>query len=152
MTEKQYVIFKLSDQEYGIDIMNVSEITITKESTKVPNLDSYIEGVINMRGKIIPVVNLKKRFSLKDNGEIKSSRIIISTLDGKEIGFLVDEASQVITMKEEDVDRPPVMLGGIDKNYIVGIGRREEKIIIILDLSAILSNNEKQKVLIQGNI
>lgn len=148
MTEKQYVIFKLGNQEFGIDIINVREITVTKESTKVPNLESFIEGVINMRGKIIPVVNLKKRFNLKEEGDVKSSRIIISTLDDRNIGFLVDEASQVITMKNEDVDSPPEILGGIDKNYIVGIGRREEKIIIILDLIAILSNDEKQKLLV----
>lgn len=147
MPEKQYVIFKLGNQEYGIDILNVREISVITESTKVPNMDSFIEGVINMRGKIIPVINLKKRFNLDDDGDAKSSRIIISTLENKEIGFLVDEASQVITMKEEDVDSPPEMLVGIDKNYIVGIGRRDEKLVIILDLYAILPNHEKQKIL-----
>lgn len=146
MAQKQYVIFKLGDQAFGIDISSVREITVAKEATKVPNLGSFFEGIINMRGKIIPVVNLKKRLNIKGE-DGKSNRIIISSLEEKEIGFLVDEASQVITLKEEDVDSPPEILGGGDKSYIVGIGRVDGEIIIMLDLIRVFSVNEKEDIL-----
>lgn len=146
MSEKQYVIFKLGSEEYGVDIMNVREITELKETTKIPNTPNFIEGVINLRGSVVPVINLKKRFTLEETTINKNSRIIIVTIGEKQIGFIVDDASQVMTLKEEDIENPPEIITGVDRRYIVGIGKREEKIIILLDLIAVFSEDEKRKI------
>ncbi|SHK21443.1 purine-binding chemotaxis protein CheW [Geosporobacter subterraneus DSM 17957] len=146
MSEKQYVIFKLGSEEYGVDIMTVREITELKETTKIPDTPNFIEGVINLRGSVVPVINLKKRFTLEETTINKNSRIIIVTIGEKQIGFIVDDASQVMTLKEEDIENPPEIIAGVDRRYIVGIGKREEKIIILLDLIAVFSEDEKRKI------
>jgi purine-binding chemotaxis protein CheW len=146
MEEKQYVIFKLGSEEYGIDIMNVREITEYKETTKIPNAPYFIDGVINLRESIVPVINLKKRFSLEETDIKENSRVIIVSMKEKQMGFIVDEASQVITLKEEDIDNPPDIIAGVDRKYIVGIGKVDEKIIILLDLVAVFSAEEKREI------
>ncbi|QEK10947.1 purine-binding chemotaxis protein CheW [Crassaminicella thermophila] len=146
MAEKQYVIFKLGREEYGIDIMNVREITEFKETTKIPNAPNFIEGVINLRGNVIPVINLKKRFKLDETNIANNSRIIIVTMDAKQIGFIVDDASQVMTLNEDEIENPPEIITGIDRKYIVGIGKMDEKIIILLDLVAVFSDEEKNQI------
>ncbi|KXG74675.1 chemotaxis protein CheW [Thermotalea metallivorans] len=105
--ERQYIIFQLGSEECGIDIMHVREITKLKETTKIPNVPDFIDGVINLRGSIIPLINLKKRFNLEETEVKKNSRIIIVTIGEKQVGFIVDDASQVVTLKEEDIENPP---------------------------------------------
>lgn len=146
MSEKQYVIFKLGKEEYGIDILNVREITELKETTKIPNAPDFVEGIINLRGTVIPVINLKNRFYLGETNINKNSRIIIVTMDEKQIGFIVDDASQVMTLKEDEIENPPEIITGIDRKYIVGIGKMNEKIIILLDLISVFTDEEKSEV------
>ncbi len=146
MAEKQYVIFKLCGEEYGVEISNVQEITEYRQSTKVPNVPDFIEGVINLRGNITPIISLKKRFNLEEGEMTQNNRIIIINLKDKHIGFIVDDASQVLTMDEKQIENPPEILTGIDRQYITGIGKVEEKIIIMLDLEKILTDEEKQEI------
>ncbi|SET36672.1 purine-binding chemotaxis protein CheW [Natronincola peptidivorans] len=146
MAEKQYVIFKLCGEEYGVEIDHVQEITEYKKATKVPNVPSFIEGVINLRGNITPIVSLKKKFNLQEDEIKDSNRIIIINLKNRHVGFIVDDASQVLTMDEKQIDNPPEILTGIDRQYIIGIGKVEEKIIIMLDLEKILSEDEKEEI------
>ncbi|MCC5909194.1 MAG: purine-binding chemotaxis protein CheW [Clostridiaceae bacterium] len=146
MAEKQYVIFKLCGEEYGVEIDHVQEITEYKNPTKVPNVPNFVEGIINLRGNITPIISLKKRFSLDDEEINENNRIIIIHIKNKQIGFIVDDASQVLTMKEEQIENPPEIIAGIDRQYITGIGKVEEKIIILLDLEKILTEKEKQEI------
>lgn len=146
MAEKQYVIFKLNDEEYGIEITNVREITEYNESTKVPNCYDFIDGIINLRGNVVPVINLKKRFNLEETKINNNSRVVIISIAEKQVGFIVDDASHVLTLDEKDIEETPEIISGVDKKYIVGIGKKEEKIIILLNLEAILSENEKKKI------
>lgn len=146
MSQKQYVVFKLDEQSFGINILSVKEIAVAQEITIVPTLEKTFEGIISMRGKIVPIVNLKSRLEIKGS-QIKGNRIIVCNLDEKEIGFMVDDASQVITLKDDDVDCTPEIMNREDKNYIVGIGKLEDKIIIILDLIKVLTGNEKENIL-----
>ena len=146
MAEKQYVIFKLGSEEYGIEITNVREITEYSESTKVPNSYDFIDGIINLRGNVVPVINLKKRFNLEETKINNNSRVIIISVADKQVGFIVDDASQVLTLDEKDIEETPEIISGVDKKYIVGIGKKEEKIIILLNLEAILSENERKKI------
>lgn len=142
MAEKQYVVFKLGNEKYCADIANVGSITEFDNITKVPNTPSYIEGVINLRGEVIPIVNLKKRFSVKDTEASQDARIIIITYDGKNIGFLVDDASQVLRIDDKDIEPTPAIIAGEDRKYISGVGKVDGAIVVLLDLIKILSDSE----------
>lgn len=146
MSEKQFVIFKLSEQKYCVDIMNIGGITEYKGATKVPEAPYFVEGVINLRGSIIPIINLKKRFSIIEDRAAEDCRVVLFNLDGTEIGFLVDEANQVIKIDSEDIDPTPDILKGEDKAYIDGVGKVGNEIVIVLDLAKILSEGERNQV------
>ncbi|SHI11791.1 chemotaxis protein CheW [Sporanaerobacter acetigenes] len=147
MAEQQYVVFKLGKEEYGIDIMNVKEIGPYQESVKVPNTPDFIEGIINFRGKVIPIVNLEKRFNLEDNGVTNDTRIIIINLKDKQVGFVVDEASQTVRLDDEDIDPAPDIISSVDRRYITGVGKLDEKrLLILIDLEKVLSDEEKNEL------
>lgn len=146
MAAKQYVIFKLGSEEYGVDIMRVKEISEFKESTKVPNSPYFVDGIINLRGEIIPIINLKKRFNIESEGINSDTRIIVINLNEKNVGFVVDEASQVLRINDEDIDPAPEIIAGVDRQYINGVGKIDDKIVILLDLEKILSDKEKEKI------
>lgn len=147
MAEKQYVVFKLGDEEYGIDIMNVKEIGPYEESVKIPNTPKFVEGVVNYRGEVIPVINLAKRFNLKDKGVTKNTRVIVISLKEKQIGFVVDEASQTVRLDDKNIDPTPDIIGSIDKRYITGVGKLDDKrLLIIIDLEEVLTDDEKEEI------
>ena len=147
MAERKYVIFKLDDDEYGIDIMRVKEVTEFVQVTKVPNTPDFVEGIINLRGEITPIINLKKRFSKSDELSKIAHRILVLNLDDKLVGFMVDDASMVITMDDIQIQETPEIIGGDDKKYIEGIGTLGERMVIILDLVQVLDENEKKELL-----
>lgn len=147
MTERQYVVFKLGEGEFGIEIMNVREIVPYEESISIPDTPNFIEGIINHRGSVIPIINLKKRFSIGEYETTKDTRIIIITLEDREIGFIVDEASQTVRLNSDEIDQAPSIVGGIDKKYITGVGKLGEKrLLILIDLERILSESEIKQV------
>ena len=144
--EKQHVIFKLNNEEYGVEISHVQEITEYKTVTSVPNTPSFIEGIINLRGSIVPIVSIKKRFDLPTEEKEEDQRVIIINLGSRQVGFIVDDASQVLTLNEDQIENPPDLITGIDRDYITGIGKTDEKIIILLDLEKILTDTEKKEI------
>lgn len=147
MATEQYIVFKLNEGEFGINIMNIREIIPYKESISVPDTPDHIKGIFNHRGSVIPVIDLKKRLNLGSFEEKDASRIIVITLDGRDIGFLVDEASQTIVLEKEDIDEAPDFVDGIDKEYIVGVGKLEnDRLLILIDLRKILSLEEVEEL------
>ena len=146
MAEKQYVIFKLNQEEYGIEISNVKEITNYKEGIKVPNAPNFVDGVINLRGDVVPIINLKKRFNLDITEIEKNSRVIITNINGKLVGFVVDDASQVLTINDDDVESPPELILNGNRQFVTGIGKVDDEIIIIINFREVLSEEEKQKI------
>jgi purine-binding chemotaxis protein CheW len=147
MAENQYVVFKLGKGEFGIDIMNVKEIGPYEESISIPNTPDFIEGVINYRGNVIPIVNLKKRFLLGELEVTKDTRVIVISLGEKEIGFIVDGASETVRINDEQIDLPPSYIGGVDKKYITGVGKLDAKrLLILIDLEKILSPDEVEEI------
>lgn len=146
MTENQFVVFKLGEEKYGVDILNVGTISEYLEITRVPDAPIYVEGMINLRGDIIPVINLKKRFNMQETEISDETRIIIYSIDGVDIGFLVDEASQVLRVDEKDIEATPAILRGVEREYISGVAKFEGQIIILLDLAKILSDAERAEV------
>jgi len=147
MTERQYVIFTLEQEQYGVDIMHVKEISEFKKCNKIPHTPSFIEGIINYRGAVTPIINLRKKFQLSE-GEIDSqTRIIIINLKDKQVGFLVDEASQVLTIDQEMVDPAPKIVTDIQEEFIEGIAKLEDRMVILLDLENVLNEKEKETVM-----
>ncbi len=143
-SEKQFVVFNLLDEEFCIDIMSVVEIIRLQDITKLPDAPEFVEGIINLRGKIIPVIDLKKRFNLEKIGTDDNTRIIITNIDNKTTGFIVDNVTEVLRLSADAIAPLDNEVVGIDKDYISGIGKLEKRMLIILDLNKILSKNEKE--------
>lgn len=148
MAEKQYVVFELGQEEFGIDIMKVKEIIPYKEPTHIPNSPSFVEGVLNYRGVVIPIINLKKRFNMEISENNKETRIIVISLDDKEIGFIVDQASQTLRLDESDIDPTPDVIPEINRRFITGVGKIDDKrLLIILNLHNVLTDAEINEVI-----
>lgn len=129
------VTFQLGKEEYGVEIASVQEIIRATDITPVPGAPSHVRGVINLRGKIIPVVDLRRRFSLAAIESSDSQRIIVVELGEKRIGMLVDSVSQVIKVSAGVVEEMPEEATSVDENFIKGVGKLENRLIIILDLN-----------------
>ena len=142
MSEEQYVIFRLLGEEYGINIMNVTEISPYQEIVKIPNVSDFIEGVINYRGQVIPIICLGKRFGLERQGTDSNTRIIVINLKDKQVGFVVDEASQTIKIDESQIDPASTIPASDHTKYIYGIGKVDERLIVLIDLEKVLTEEE----------
>ncbi|MBA4389346.1 MAG: chemotaxis protein CheW [Syntrophus sp. (in: bacteria)] len=142
----QLVTFKLGSEEFAVDILKVQEINKMMNITKIPNAPAFIEGVINLRGKIIPIVDLRKRLGFKDQDYDKSTRIIVVELDGLVLGFIVDSVSEVLRIPENTIEPPPTMIAGIESEYIEGIGKVDDRLLILLELKKIFSSPERKDI------
>jgi len=146
MAEMQFVVFKLGREEYGVNIMQVQEIGPYQEPVKVPNTPDFVEGVMNLRGNVIPVLSLKKRFNIKDQELTENTRTIVINFWDKQIAFIVDDASEVLTLDTADIQDTPEIIAGAERKYITGIGKREDRLLIILDLSFLLTEQEQMQL------
>ena len=144
--KNQYVVFNLCGEEYGVDIQNVQEITEYKDPISVPNAPNFIEGIINLRGNVTPIVSLKKRFNLVEQKKVNEDRIIIINIREKLVGFMVDDVSQVLTLDEKQIENPPEIIIQNTHQYITRIGKIDKKIILILNLVKVLTEVEKNKI------
>ncbi|MCK9216530.1 MAG: chemotaxis protein CheW [Firmicutes bacterium] len=136
---KQFVVFKLDDEEYGIDILQVKTIEKMSEITRVPKTSSYVKGVINLRGEIVPIIDLKEKFNLGESALTENTRIIIVYADETIVGLIVDSATEVIDIDSELIEEPPESIGNIESGNVYGIGKLEERIVILLDVQKILN-------------
>jgi len=142
----QLVTFKLAKEEYSIDILRVQEIIRHMELTRVPKAPDFVDGVINLRGRVIPVLDLRKRFGLPVNEKTDETRIIVVDINDKTVGFKVDAVSEVLRLAADKVEPPPSLVAGIDSEYIKGVGKMEGRLIILLDVSKILTSCEKESL------
>ncbi|NSW92297.1 MAG: purine-binding chemotaxis protein CheW [Firmicutes bacterium] len=145
MSEKQYVVFVLDGEYYGIDILNIQEITRYEAPTRIPNMPSYMQGIINLRGNIIPVINLRKRFSLGSSEVTGESRIIVVNLFERKAGLLVDAVTQVTKIGDGQIEPPQEITAGCERKYIAGLAKKGEKIIILLEPAAVLAEGQEVK-------
>lgn len=141
--EQQIVVFDLANESYGIDINAVSEIIRMQDITKVPRTAEFVEGVINLRGKVIPVVDMRKRFGLADVEQTKDSRIVVVDINGLNIGMVVDAVNEVMRISESSVEPPSSVIITEESDYLRGIAKLEDKMIILLDLDRVLTEGEK---------
>jgi purine-binding chemotaxis protein CheW len=144
----QLVTFQLGKELYGIDIMDVEAIVQVEEIREIPNSPNYVEGIFNLRGEIIPVINLHTRFHLSrpemsEEDELLSGFIIIS-IDDMQIAVIIDKVSRVITIELDEIQPPPQMLSGIGAEYIQGVVNRDDGYLIILDIRRLFNVRELQ--------
>ena len=137
--EEQIVIFEVGNESYGVDIGRVHEIIRRLQITRVPGAPGYVEGVINLRGKVIPVVELRQRFGLPPEENLKEGRIVVVEVGGHTVGMGVDGVSEVLRVPLSSIEPPSPLVTGIDSAYVRAICKLEEKLIILLDLDHILS-------------
>jgi len=137
MDNKEYVIFRLADESYGVDIDHVENIEKHTSITRVPYTKSYISGIINLRGNIIPVIDVRKRLGIDSKTEDKDSRIMIVNVDDLKVGLLVDASSEVLQLSQDQIEPAPKTVGS-DDNYISSVGKDNGRIIMIVDLNKLL--------------
>lgn len=138
----QLVSFKIGNEEFGIDILKVQEINRLMQITKVPNAPSFVDGVVNLRGRIIPVISLRSRLNMEKIEHDSKTRIIVVELQGTTVGFIVDEVSEVLRIPKSITEAPPAMVAGIDSDYITAVGKLEDRLLILLDLEKVFSIEE----------
>jgi purine-binding chemotaxis protein CheW len=141
--EKQLVVFELANENYGVDISAVESIIKMQAITVVPHAPEFVEGVTNLRGKVLPVIDLRKRFGLAAVDFSKDSRIVVVSMEGKEVGMVVDGVSEVLTISDESVEPVPTMVATVDSSFLVGIAKIDERLVILLDLQRVLSVQEQ---------
>jgi purine-binding chemotaxis protein CheW len=137
MSEFQVVICRLGDESYGLDIGSVYEIIRFQESTAVPTAPAFVDGVINLRGRIIPVMDLSSRFGMSRSATTKSTRIVVAGTGGTRVGLVVDAVSEVLMLSEEAVEPTPEVASDNESAYIRGIAKLGSELVILLDLSAL---------------
>lgn len=144
--ENQIVIFELASEFFGADIAKVESIIKIQPITQLPHAPSFVEGVTNLRGKVLPVIDLRKRFGLPAQETDKNSRIIVVSVDQIEVGMIVDEVSEVLTVPEGTVETAPAIATTVASSFIKGIAKIEERLVILLDLTQVLSAKEQAEI------
>jgi purine-binding chemotaxis protein CheW len=138
-TEEQNVVFVIGNESYGIDIFRVNEIIRLREITPIPRSESHIRGLVNLRGKTIPVVDLAVRLSLNTEGDTDNTRIIVVDTDQGHVGIIVDEVREVVTLKSEEVEATPTMVTELSADFIRGVAKQPSGLITLLDLDLALA-------------
>ncbi len=138
--------FYLGPEEYAVDILKIKEIKLMQEITNVPKAPDFVEGVINLRGDIVPIIDLKKKLNLGAADLNEESKIIVVEIDTKMVGVIVDEVSEVIEIEDSKLSPPPPIIGGIEAEYLKGVGKLGDRLLILLDLDKILTLEEKNQL------
>jgi purine-binding chemotaxis protein CheW len=141
--ENQIVVFELGAEHFGVSIASVESIIKLQSITKMPQAPSFVEGVTNLRGKVLPVLDLRARFGLAKQEPTKSSRIIVISVDKNEIGMVVDGVSEVLTIQNDAVEPAPAITTTLDSTFITGIAKIGQRLVILLDLGKVLSLDEQ---------
>jgi purine-binding chemotaxis protein CheW len=141
----QLVSFHLDNEEYGVEVLKVREIIRMVNITHMPNTPPYVEGIINLRGKVIPIISIRKRFGLMDTETNNQTRVIIMDVGGELLGFTVDSVSEVIRVSASEIQpSPSVASGGIGQEYIAGVINHGERLLVLLNLDLMFSSEEKE--------
>jgi purine-binding chemotaxis protein CheW len=139
LEQLQLVTFEVGQEEFAIDILAVQEINRMMQITRVPQSPPAVEGVINLRGRIIPVVDLRKRFGMESKAHAAESRIIVVEVAGRVLGFTVDRVNEVLRVDGSIVEPAPSLTSGVDADYVRGVGKLNDRLLILLDLERLFS-------------
>jgi purine-binding chemotaxis protein CheW len=145
--EKKVIVFALGSEEYGVEVAKVRTIERMQPMTRVPKTPDFINGVINLRGLVIPIIDLRSRFGLEHEEYTDNTRIIIVSAGDFEVGLIVDSANDVIDIDTDQIDSPPEVVGGIKAKYLDGIARvGENRLLVLLNLEQVLDKSEIQQL------
>lgn len=142
----QLVSFKIANEEFGVDILNVQEINKMTQITKVPNAPDFVEGVINLRGRVIPIIDLRTRLKIEKKEHDKDTRIIVVEIAGKTVGFIVDAVKEVLRIPTSIIEPPPQIATGIDSDFIRAVGKLDDRLLILIDLEKVLTEQDKEQL------
>lgn len=146
----QVVSFRLGEEEYGVNIMTVQEIILVGCITQVPEVPEHVLGVINLRGNVIPILNLRCRFGMPDQPADDATRIVVMNLNGRTVGVVVDAVSEVLRLSNDDISPTPQSLSGPGKDYITGLAHSGERLLILLDMARLLGGGELGEITTQA--
>ncbi len=146
MRDMQFVVFKLGKQSFCVDIDKVSCITEMTDISYLPHTADYISGVVNLRGEIIPIIDLKYRFNIENEARTNDARIIVIAFGDDNLGFIVDAVSEVINVSAENIAETPALIAE-SNNYITAIAKIEDKIAVVLDLENVFNSDEKDMLI-----
>lgn len=143
---EQLVVFRLANEFYGVDIGAVNTIIRMQEITAIPRTPDFVEGVINLRGSIVPVIDLRKRFGLPIGEITKASRIVVVEAGQQMIGMIVDAVAETLRLPSNAIEPPSPVVTSLDTEYLRGVGKLEDRMVILLDLEKVLSNSEVESL------
>lgn len=144
--ERQYLTFMLGEEFYGVNILKVQEIKGYLDVTRIPNTPDYIKGVLNLRGTIVPIVNLRMKFGMEEIDHTAFTVIIVVMVKGRVMGMIVDTVSDVLTIAAKEVKPPPALGTKVDTSFIDGIGTSDERLVTLLEIDRVLTDQEIEQV------
>ena len=142
----QLISFAISEEDYGVDIQTVKEVIRHREITRLPKAPPFVKGVINLRGDIIPIVDLRERFGMEQQEYTDMTRVMVVEVGDRSVGMVVDSVSHVLRIEQDQIEPPPSCVGKISEEYIRGVGKVAEKLIVLLNIDKILSEDEKTEL------
>lgn len=147
MADTQVVIFILNNELCSVEASMVFKIEKYSEVSTIPQMPDYIKGLYNLRGRVVPVLDLNKRFSMGDSEITKKTKIIITEKDGQLFGFMVNNVLEIINLKDDSIDKSDAIIKVNNKKYIKGVGKKDDKLFSIIDLNEVLRETEVQEVI-----
>jgi purine-binding chemotaxis protein CheW len=143
---KQLISFTVGAEEYGLELLRVKEVIRMRQITWLPKAPSCVKGIINLRGDVIPIVDLRDRFGLQEQEHTPRTRVIVVEVEGRPVGMVVDAASQVVRMPADQFDPPPTVMGEVSRDFITAVGKMGDKLIIMIDVDRVLSAEEMSQI------
>jgi purine-binding chemotaxis protein CheW len=140
---RQFISFSVGEEEYGLELLRVKEVIRVREVTWLPKAPSFVKGIINLRGDVIPIIDLRDKFGLETREQTSQTRVIVVEVEGRLMGMVVDSASQVVRIPADQIDPPPPVVGGFSREFITGVGKLEDRLVILLNTDAVLTMEEK---------
>ncbi|SDY71287.1 purine-binding chemotaxis protein CheW [Evansella caseinilytica] len=142
LSDIKVIVFQLKNEEYGVEVEQVKSIERVQQITRVPNAPEFVKGVINLRGVVTPIIDLRSRFGIEEIDYSDSTRVIIVSMNEIEVGLIVDAANDVIDIPTAAIEPPPEVVGGYEANYIRGVAKLEKRLLILLNLDKVLNTVE----------
>jgi purine-binding chemotaxis protein CheW len=146
LNDLKVIVFQLKDEEYGVPVQQVHSIERMQPITRVPGTTEFVKGVINLRGVVTPIIDLRKRFAIDELSYDESTRIIIVAVQDMEVGLIVDAANDVIDIPQDEVEPPPEVVGSVEAEYLKGVAKLEKRLLILLNLDKVLNPSEIQEL------
>ncbi|WP_096435389.1 chemotaxis protein CheW [Alteribacter populi] len=146
LESQKVIVFQLGEEEYGVGVEQVRSIERVQPITRVPNAAEFVKGVINLRGVVTPVLDLRLRFGIEEREHTNQTRIIIVSVEDMEVGLIVDAANDVMDIQTDAIEPPPEVVGGIEADYLRGVAKLEKRLLILLNLHKVLSKAELQEL------